>query len=109
MPVSRYVVIAAALLGGLSSSHVLADQNTGVIENVHLNANIPGRGACFHMNPAVPNVGGNWACLWKVNPLYNETTALIISAVSRGSSCTVFWDQMDASGIPIVVLLDCGR
>jgi hypothetical protein len=107
----KYLMLFFALLGSLSATQTLAagGLHTGVPQNVHLNAEIVNRGPCFHMSPAIPNIPGNWACLWKDNGLFRESTALLISALISGAPCTISWRQEDSSGFPIVTLLDCER
>src|SRR3954466_7805240 len=64
-----------------------ADQNVGKITASHLNgAADPQRGMCVQMNPPLPGV---WACLWRSNPLYKETTALLLTALAGARTCTV--------------------
>jgi hypothetical protein len=42
----------------------LAAQGTGKISVYHLNPQVPGRGACIQMVPALP---GTWACVYGTN------------------------------------------
>src|SRR5262249_44793061 len=52
----------AALL--FANETCLAAQGTGKISVYHLNPQIPGRGACIQMVPALP---GTWACVYSNN------------------------------------------
>jgi hypothetical protein len=104
-------LLIGLLLGSVTALQALAQggNHTGIVQNVHLNQDIPGRGPCFHMQPAIPGSPGNWACVWRDNALYKETMVTLLSAMARGSVCVIFWHETDASGLPRVILLDCQR
>jgi hypothetical protein len=104
-------LLIGLLLGSLTALQALAQggSHSGIVQNVHLNQNVPGRGPCFHMQPAIPGSPGNWACVWRNNALYKETMVTLLSGVARGSVCFIAWDQTDPGGLPMVSVLDCER
>jgi hypothetical protein len=104
------VLLIGLLLGSLTALEAVAQgSHSGIVQNVHLNQDVPGRGPCFHMQPAIPGIPGNWACVWRDNALYKETMVTLLSAMTRASLCSIWWAQTDASGLPMVILLDCQR
>jgi hypothetical protein len=110
MKINKSFVLFSALLGSLGATQTLAaGQHTGVLQNLHLNAEAVNRGPCFHMFPAIPNIPDNWACLWKDNGLYNDSVALLITALNSGTPCTISWRNEDSNGAPIITMLDCQR
>ena len=110
MKIITALVATGMLLSSLSERQVLAQQShTGIVENLHLNAGIATRGPCFHMQPSIPGINDNWACIWKDNVLYKEITLVLFSAWAHAFSCSIQWDQKDSSGFPKVRLLDCSH
>jgi hypothetical protein len=63
-----FLVTTAALL--FVNETCLAAQGTGKISVYLLNPQIPGRGACIQMVPALP---GTWACVYSPNTNTNIT------------------------------------
>jgi hypothetical protein len=64
-----------------------ASAHHGVISYLHLNGGVPERGVCIQMSPAIP--APIWACLYKSNLLYKETTAALMAAYAAGKTCGV--------------------
>jgi hypothetical protein len=77
--------------------------SAGTINKYHLNSDVKGRGVCIRMNPAIP--GSGWACVWKDNPLYEETTALFLESYALGKPCSITWSA-DRGGIPEIVIAE---
>jgi len=63
---------------------------TGTITTMHFNANVPGRGVCVQMNPAINSPSGIYACLPTSNALYKEITAILLTGYATGKSCTLY-------------------
>ena len=79
-------VVFSALLLSMSAG-ARAEDHSGTIALFHLNGQVPERGVCVQMVPAVPGTG--WACLWKSNLLYKEITALLLEGHAIVKSCQV--------------------
>jgi len=87
----KYLGLPCALVM-LGNTSALADGTSasGTIREYHLNSQVPGRGVCIQLNPTAP-VAAGWLCLWKDNPLYQETTDILREAYSAGKTCSVVW------------------
>lgn len=96
------VPTACMLLSGTS----LAASHSGQISAYSLNgtATVFGRGACIQMSPSIST---SWACVWKDNYLYQETTDLLRDASADVRTCTIFWSATDSSGYAIIETFSC--
>jgi hypothetical protein len=95
------IAFAAAVM--LFSQTCFAASATGRITVYHLNNDVPGRGSCIQMSPAIP---GTWACVWKKS-LFNETNELFHEGYIFGKTCTVSWSTNDINGFHIVDFAQC--
>lgn len=85
----KYLGLPCALVM-LGNTPSLAEGATGTIREYHLNPQKAGRGVCIQLNPTAP-VAAGWLCLWKDNPLYQETTDILREAYSARKTCAVSW------------------
>jgi hypothetical protein len=81
-----------------------AEDHSGTIALFHLNGQVPERGVCVQMVPAVPGTG--WACLWKSNLLYKEITALLLEGHATGKSCQIGYTN-GPDGHPSILWATC--
>jgi hypothetical protein len=95
------LLLLVALL--TATSH--ASANTGVIVNLHLNGSVPDRGVCVQMSPAI--AAPHWACLYKSNLLYKETTAALMAAYAAGKTCNVSFDAKGPDGFWRIDHMSC--
>ena len=58
------------------------------------------------MTPAVP-VSTGWACLWKTNSLYKESTSMLMIAQLTGKTCKVAWNGLDVDGHALIAIVEC--
>jgi predicted S18 family serine protease len=85
------------------ASHACANQ--GVIINLHLNGTVADRGVCIQMSPAIATPG--WACLYKSNLLYKETTAALMAAYTAGKTCGVSVEAKGPDGYWRIDSISC--
>lgn len=107
MSFAKLVTVCAFLAAVFASAPGLAASATGKIKAYQLNSDIPGRGVCVAMNPALP--GSGWACLWKNNFLYPEITDLLRDAFISEKTCSVNWITADARGDALIAIVECSK
>jgi hypothetical protein len=98
-------VILFAVASLVSGQALAISKATGKITNFHLNSTIPGRGVCVQASPALPTAG--FACLFKNNPLYQETTELLLDAWENKRKCNFYWNSTDPTGHAILEIVEC--
>jgi hypothetical protein len=103
-------IISILLFTGLSLAigvtNAAGGGATGKVIEYHQNGDVPGRGVCIQMDPAIPAAGG-WACLHKDNALYKEITALLLSGNATGNNCRVAWNATGDWGYAIIAWVSC--
>jgi hypothetical protein len=97
--------LKSLLLVVLLAATSRASANQGVIINLHLNGGIVDRGVCIQMSPAIAALG--WACLYKSNLLYKETTAALMAAYTAGKTCGVSVEAKGPDGYWRIDHLSC--
>ena len=80
---------------------------TGTVTYLNYNADVDGRGLCVQTDPQVPRRYGGWACLWKDNALYHETTALLHEAARHGDACLIRWRDRRRQGNAEIFMAEC--
>ena len=101
-------IISLVLFIGLSLATVITHAGSsaaGKIIEIHQNGEVPGRGLCIQMEPALSTKG--WACLYTNNALYKEITALLLTAYATGNRCSVSWNKLDTSEFANIAWLSC--
>lgn len=76
----------------------------GKISVYHLNADVPNRGVCVQMNPALST---GWACLYLNSSLYKEITATLLAGYVAGRTCKVFWNTTGTDGYASISSAEC--
>jgi hypothetical protein len=99
---AKVALSAAAVLYFSQTS--FAENYYGKITLYHLNSNIPGRGPCIRMDPALP--GSGLACVWD-GRLFKEINDLVREAFFTGKTCTLTLSTTDKDGNHLLDIIQC--
>ena len=95
----------AALAAFVSNDSWAYSTATGQISTIHVNGEVPGRGLCVQMTPAM--TGGAWACVLESNAKYWEIHTILLSGYKSQRNCSIFWSTIDEGGYKLIVAAEC--
>lgn len=98
-------IASAAAVTMLFSQTCFATMATGKVTVYYLNSNLPNRGSCIQMSPAIPGADP-YVCV-EHQILFNETNDLFRDAYNLGKTCTVVFSTLDGAGHNIVDIAQC--